>query len=297
MKEFLELQKKCLDKINTHICGNNCVLDHFCVKKQCELEDCSECLYHIQHGNPTFHYSCKKITYHYTLRFFNRFASEITYILRCLNYDNITDLNVVSLGCGPGTEIYGIIKTFLLKECNTILHYEGHDINSIWESVQTMSKECLKDYDHEINFYKTDLFADFHGFKNDVIDLLIFNYLLSDAVLFMTNSQKLNFIFDIVNFIIENKVKNILFNDISYYGDIGKLNSGVQLMKLLIQILNSKEIKFNTYFLNFPGDNYLGDEDWKTHQSNNILLSKLKENTYMDNIEICKSKQIFIQFK
>lgn len=72
--------------------------------------DCSRCLNQIQYGQPNFTYSCTKITYQYVLRFFNRFASEICYAMCLYNYKNISRINVVSLGCGPGSEVYGIIK-------------------------------------------------------------------------------------------------------------------------------------------------------------------------------------------
>ena len=116
MKELLSLQKICLDKIKlANHCINGCNINFYCQSHGCKKGDCSRCLNNIQYQNPTFHYSCERITYHYTLRFFNRFASEIIYMLNKFNYNDKSYLNVVSLGCGPGSEIYGILKTFLLK--------------------------------------------------------------------------------------------------------------------------------------------------------------------------------------
>lgn len=298
MLEFQNLQQQCLDLILANSgCSQDCPLGSYCISMGCTEGDCSKCLFQIQHGNPSFHYSCEKITYHYTLRFFNRFASEITHLLYFFDYSKLSDLNVVSLGCGPGSEVYGIIKTFMLKRANTILHYEGHDLNNYWETVQTMSKQCLGQLSHEIQFYTTDLFADFHGFDNNAIHILMFNYLLSDAAFFMTDEQKQRFIGDVVNFVIENNVKNMVFNDINYYGDAKRLNSGTQLMKLLINKLQLQNIQLKTSYYCFPNDPYRGNENWKWHRNNKNVFLTLAGNSYMNNVEYCNSKQIFVHIQ
>lgn len=298
MVELLILQQHCLRLLQTHPeCSQTCALNHYCTSVGCKAGECSSCLFQIQHGNPKFHYSCKKITYHYTLRFFNRFASEITHLLCFFDYKKLTDLNVVSLGCGPGSEIYGIIKTLSLKGRNTTLHYEGHDLNNYWETVQALSKQCLSQLSHKIQFYTTNLFADFHGFESNIIHILMFNYLLSDAAQFMTDIQKHSFIEDIANFIIENNVLNVLFNDINYYGYANKLDSGTQLMKLLIEKLKQRNKKLEIGYYCFIGDKYRGDERWKWHRNNNNLFLTLNGNSYMNNVEKCNSKQIFIHIQ
>ena len=298
MIELINLQQQCLSLIESHSgCSQSCALNHYCTKSGCTTGDCSRCLNQIQYGSPNFTYSCTKITYQYVLRFFNRFASEIIYRLFCFNFSKLPDLNVVSLGCGPGTEVYGIIKTLLLKNSNTILHYEGHDINNNWETVQEISKRCLGQLHHEINFYTTDLFTDFHGFAENKIHILVLNYLLSDAALFLSSTQKQRLMDDITNFILENNVKNVFFNDINYYGDVDGLNSGTQLMRLLIQILRKHNKQLKIFYTCFPNDPKRGNEDWKFYTQNKLLLQKHPNNPYMKNVEYCNSKQIFIHIK
>lgn len=294
----MNLQQQCLSFVESHSgCSQSCALDHYCTKAGCTAGDCSRCLNQIQHGSPNFTYSCAKITYQYVLRFFNRFASEIIYRLNYFDFSKLSNLNVVSLGCGPGSEVFGIIKTLLLKNSNTILHYEGHDINKSWESVQKISKQCLEQLPHEINFYTTNLFADFHGFAENKIHILVFNYLLSDAAFFLSNTQKQRLIEDITNFILENNVRNVFFNDINYYGNADSLNSGTQLMKLLIQILKKHNKQLKISYTCFPNDPKRGNEDWKFYRQNKLLLKQLEGNTFTKNIECCKSKQIFIHIK
>ncbi len=298
MIELINLQKRCLELYNRYLeCSQNCTLNQYCVNKACNIGDCTRCLYDIHHNNADFHYSCTKITYLYTLRFFNRFASEIVHMLVRFRYDNIKDLNVVSLGCGPGSEIYGIIKTLLLKKASTILHYEGHDLNLYWNHVQEISIQCLSKFHHEISFYNTDLFTDFHGFANGTIHLLMLNYLLSDAVFFMTEKMKFQFIDNIATFIVEKNVKCVFFNDINFYGEPNKLNSGTQMMKLLINVLGSKGIGLKILYYCFKKDPYRGTEGWIKHNDDMNLLLKLPDNIYMNNVDFCNSKQIIIIIK
>lgn len=83
MKEFSNLQNECLQLIESHNkCENNCCNNHFCINNGCKESDCSNCMYNILHNpNPQIHYSCNRITYYYVLRFFNRFASEISHLI------------------------------------------------------------------------------------------------------------------------------------------------------------------------------------------------------------------------
>lgn len=232
MQELLNLQQWCLDSLNSApSCGNNCPIGHYCTKCGVTDCDCSRCLNQIQWGRPNFSYSCFKITYQYTLRFFNRFASEICYAMRSYNYKKpIQRINVVSLGCGPGSEVYGIIKAFRVMNMDVTIHYEGHDLIDVWEPVQKKVVDSLSGLPHVINFHTSNLFADYHGFDNGRINILVLNYLLSHASKFYSDQQKKQFVDDIVDFVIQNGVRNILFNDINYYGSYASLNSGTQLM-------------------------------------------------------------------
>lgn len=297
MQEFIELQKRCLYLLQSHSsCGHSCSIAHFCEKNGCDECDCSKCLNEIQRGEPPkFTYCCERITYQYVLRFFNRFASEIYYAISLYKMDNPNRINIVSLGCGPGSEIYGILWALRQRGFNSILHYEGHDLVEAWEPVQQLSKECLAHSGHNINFYTTDLFNDFHGFDNGVVNLLILNYLLSDSVKFSTKQQNIQFIERIADFIIQNRIKNVLFNDIWYYGSFPTLNSGVQLIKLLIQKLKNKGARLSVAYKYFEKDGYIKNENWQPHPSDRLQFQDIKANKYALNINYCNSKQVFIR--
>lgn len=299
MQELLNLQQWCLDSLNTApSCGNNCPIGHYCTQCGATDCDCSRCLNHIQWGQPNFSYSCYKITYQYTLRFFNRFASEICYAMLSYNYSKpLPRLNVVSLGCGPGSEVFGIIKAFKMMNMNVTIHYEGHDLIDVWEAIQRKVVESLNGLPHTINFHTSNLFADYHKFENGKINLLVLNYLLSHAAKFYSHQQKNQFVDDIVDFVIQNEVRNILFNDINYYGSYASLNSGTQLMKLLINKLRVACVKHGVSYAYFPGDPYRGGENWKGYNSGALMFSKLKGNTFTANVGFCSSKQIFVHIQ
>lgn len=298
MQELLEFHNQCLYKIHNHTsCANNCPLGHYCTAVGCVENDCSKCLNNIQYGTPNFHYSCTRITYQYSLRFFYRFASEVATLLNRISFRNISNLNVVSLGCGPGSEIYGILKAFINQNATTTLFYEGHDLNPCWTDVQNISKQCLLQTSHHIDFYTTDLFADFHGFQDNIVHLLILNYLLSDAAKFMVRQKRILFVEEIANFILSNNVRNVFFNDISYYGNSQLLNSGTQLMKLLISILNKLGLKTECKYYYYQGDPYRGNENWILNENNNMQFAIHPDNTYMANVNFCRSKQIFVHIQ
>lgn len=300
MKEFSDLQNECLRRIVSHKkCENNCCNNHFCVNNGCRESDCSNCMNNIQRSkDPKIHYSCNRITYYYVLRFFNRFASEISYLIDLLvpDINKRTDIYIVSLGCGPGTEIYGFLKS-LNDSCSSIrLHYEGHDLEKSWESVQNISKKCLSSMNHDINFYNTDMFVDFHGFNSDYIDFLILNYVLSDAVKYLAKDQKTKFIDNIVDFILANNVRNVIFNDIKYYGNPSLLDSGIQLMKLLISQLKNRGKDIKELYFEFDS-NFYGNEHWRRYKTNDLKFNNIENNSFMENVNDCKSRQIYIHIK
>lgn len=299
MQELINLQQWCLNSLNAEpSCGNSCRIAHYCVQCGSADGDCSRCLNHIQWGQPNFTYSCHKITYQYTLRFFNRFASEIYYAMRSYRYnDPIHRLNVVSLGCGPGSEVFGIIKAFRTLNMNVSLHYEGHDLLDVWEPVQRQVKATFSNKPHVINFHTSNLFADFHGFDDGKIHLLVLNYLLSHAAKFYSAQQKHQFVDDLVEFIVQFGVQNILFNDIKYYGDYARLDSGTQLMKLLINKLSVAGCRSTVRYAYFPGDTCLGNEGWIGYQTDSLVMRNLNGNPYTKNVCSCCSKQIFVHIQ
>ena len=244
MKEFLDFLSECQTQYNSCAsCINNCPNNHYCKANEGQMSICNQCIFHILWAkHPSFSYGCPKITYHYALRFFNRFSSEIAYAMAKYRFGEIKKYNVVSLGCGPGSEVYGFVRVLKVRKLPIVLDYQGYDQNKIWKNVQDISKDKLSQSGHHIEFYCNDMFNDFVGFNGEGVDLLVMNYLLSDVQKFSNNvGQMEQFLSSVAFFVIMNNVRNILFNDNSYYGNKGKMDSGVQLMiRLIEEIKNGK---------------------------------------------------------
>ena len=297
MKEFLDFLLECQTQYNSCApCTNNCPNNHYCKANGGQMSKCNQCIFHILWAkHPSFTYGCPKITYHYALRFFNRFASEIAYAMSKYRFGNINKYNVVSLGCGPGSETYGFIRVLKSRNLPIILDYQGYDRNEIWKNVQDISKDKLSQSGHHIEFYSNDMFNDFVGFNGEGVDLLVMNYLLSDVQKFSNNvGQMEQFLSSVAFFVIMNNVRNILFNDSSYYGSKGCMDSGVQLMLRLIEELKKWQVNVNALYRCFPYDAKRGAEHWRSYSKNGLLFPLLPNNNLDKNVRYCNSKQILV---
>lgn len=294
MREISQLQQECLTRINNHPgCEGSCCANHYCVDNLCDECDCSACLNHIQWDNqPSFRYSCEKITFHYVLRFFNRFSSEICHLLNQCKISSLKELNVISLGCGPASELYGLVKSVHSRYPNIKLHFEGYDTNSCWAKVQNITKGLLAKDGLIVNFHCKDIFTDYVDAFQNKPAILVLNYVLSDMVKFNDEKTNQSIASQLADFVRAHNIRVILFNDIRYYGDSDKLNSGVQLMKLILDNLSAAGSEIERHYLYFDGDKYVGNEGWTPYKSNNLLFENLPDNPYIINVGSCGSKQI-----
>jgi hypothetical protein len=141
----------------------------------------------------------------------HRYASEVDKILKLLKHTKgvqlPNDLNVASIGCGPCTELFGIMNQF----GSGIVHYKGFDMNAIWQPLTMFERTLFPNVD--IHFYNQDFFAFMAG--NDWhIDILILNYLLSDMARCQTQTQCSAFLDSIINLCDNGRITYIVVNDI-----------------------------------------------------------------------------------
>lgn len=74
------------------------------------------------------------------------------------------------------------------------------------------------------------------------------------------------------------------------------MDSGVQIMnEIIVHLKERKAVK--THYMYFPSNAKLGDEDWRINRNNQCLFSSLKGNPFTQNVEYCKSKQIFVKIE
>lgn len=175
--------------------------------------DCYSCLskIHRKANQGMWTYMCQKITYNYILKHGHRYASEIDQILKLLkNTQGVQlplDLNVASIGCGPCTELFGILNQF---SANTV-HYKGFDMNPIWKPLITFERALFPNKD--IQFYNQDFFVFMAG-DDWHVDVLILNYMLSDMARCQTLAQCSAFVDSIINLCDSGRISYIVINDI-----------------------------------------------------------------------------------
>ena len=295
MQELLNLYSECHTKwLNYPPCGNDCPENHYCQRFGCLEGDCNQCLAAIQWYGTIRAYPCKKITYYYVMRFFNRFASEIEYVIREIQFGRTEKINVVSLGCGPGSEVYGIAHGLRFHNLPIRLDYQGYDLNPIWDDVQQMSINHLRNTGYDIRFFNTNMFTSFQPFAEQRVDILVMNYLLSDYVKNSAISTRHVFADEIIDFVIRANVKNVLFNDISLYGHHGQLDTGVQIMEYIMSRLKEIGYTLRGSRFHFPNDSFVPyDNRWRQHDSGNFLFTPMPNNPANGGINCCKSKQVY----
>lgn len=175
------------------------------------------------------------MAYNYVVKHFYRFASEIEYAFRIVYHaeqhnwkDNI---NVVSLGCGPSSELYGIINELQNQQSNLVVSYHGFDTNAIWQKIWNLNIDICKQ--HNVTYTTDDMFAYYTEHSDEHIDILILNYLLSDVARNMQNEEKTAFLDKLAEFIDVMDVQYVIFNDISLFYD--NLISGYSCMEYVVR--------------------------------------------------------------
>lgn len=232
-EKLSNLINKCLPLYKGREACDNCVNNKKCqTKESCKCYD--SCIYPLHRNNNCSHvYNCKNMALNYVIKHFYRFASEIAYAFRFifnLEKENWKDtINVVSLGCGPCSELYGIVDELERQGSDLNVNYRGFDLNDIWSDIWNLNKEICND--HELNFHNCDTFEYYNDNPNSHIDVLVLNYLISDIAR-KKGDDKTAFLDKLVNFIDQNDIRYIIFNDIPLF--YGSLNSGYSCMEYVI---------------------------------------------------------------
>ena len=168
-------------------------------------------------------YNCNKLICQYLCRHLDKQASEMLVALREINdiISSFSEFNVISLGCGPCTELVALDYYNQENGYNKNINYMGVDIEPSWEIIHTKIDEFIKQEHYNIDFKCS--FGDATDIKflgnlfNDNINVIILNYIVSSLY---SNSefQKLNTLYSsIAELISRNNIKNcvIIINDMN----------------------------------------------------------------------------------
>lgn len=176
--------------------------------------DCYYCLKHIhKYDNHVSHYSCKKITYNYILKHGHRYASEISKAVSDIkpHLSSNRTIHAISVGCGPSTELYGIINSLP----NYNISFIGFDQNTIWEDIQTFNQNIFTPAGHKVQYSYEDFFEFMHP-SSKCADFLILNYFFSDLIKFHKDITD-SFIEQLAILITEGRFQWVIINDIPLF--------------------------------------------------------------------------------
>lgn len=214
----------------------------------------SKCLNEIYQHNTNqtgrLRYNCNKLVHHYLYRQLDKQASEILVALREISnsISSLSEFNVISLGCGPCTELVAFDYYNQESGHNKNINYIGIDIESSWGIIHSKINEFLRQQHYNI---------DFKCFIGDVVDInflekkfnsnvniIVLNYLVS-SLYSSGEFQKLNKLYsNIAELLVKNNIKNciIIINDmnLSIRGTDTFIDIITKLTNNKVRIINQK---------------------------------------------------------
>ena len=155
---------------------------------ECQGE-CEECLDVIHFDKIKREYNCSNITYFYVCKYAYKYSSEIDYLFSPLKaIHNFPSYDIMSIGCGPCTELLGILSYMLRERESKDVTYVGFDINRIWEEIHDYLRKMRDDSSVDLNFkfiygdaFKIIQKLDLKNLKWRP-NILILQYVISDMV-------------------------------------------------------------------------------------------------------------------
>lgn len=251
------------------------------------------------HTNGRLKYNCPKLVNQYVYRALDKQASEILYALEnfCKNkLNHYESFEILSLGCGPATELIAIEHFNKINLLNKSINYYGIDVETTWNVIHKKIQEYIENdiyinsvhsrYDDVINVLNSDVLS------NKKFNLILLNYLISSLIA-DRNDVKINEIFNnITRLIIKNQISDciVIINDVNL--DIRGRDTFIN----LLEAFQSNGVNIFAYkqkcFLNNRWNN--GGELYGERYSNNQTIFKTHyEKTAFPN-NTCTSAQLLI---
>ena len=271
-----------------------------CRCETCIQVNCAKCLKKIhfpQNEREKRTYDCVNMADYYYCRYSYRYASEVVYGLRQFrDIMNTETLKVMSVGCGPCTELAAIDYLYHCGE----LKYNKLDFRGI-DPLKNMWKYIWKDIDSyykgQAKFYERDILemVDIIVEKKWVPDLIIFQYVFSDMYKKNDEEQIRLFIDKLVKFLNGQKDRKIyiLAND----ANIGmRYDGGRDFFDVLEKKINEPKSMRRYHFNN---DYKTTHYDYGTEYKNNKIFFDIPQHIKekYESIDSCASAQVLIKKK
>lgn len=97
---------------------------------------CEQCLDDIHFRRVTRDYDCTNMAFCYVCKYAFKYSSEIEYLVRDIpELRNLPKFYIMSLGCGPSTDLFGFRNYIERNGLQKEMVYVGVDYNPIWKPV------------------------------------------------------------------------------------------------------------------------------------------------------------------
>lgn len=199
-------------------------------------------------------YSCLKKLCYYVMNYGPSFVSEIYHFLAASKILEVfkpgCDVNVLSLGCGFGSDLVALKKYIIDKKHDINLRYTGVDKEPLWESLRFRDQEAVY-YIHDV----------FDGLNFEGFDIVFVNKLFSTL-------KRHNLHESFLSLIQEEVINNMKSKSFLIYNDVNHYNQGRDEFNARFEGVFSKNIQ---YF--FPiNDAYSGDGKYKRINEARIVV-------------------------
>ena len=203
-------------------CGASCQV---CTNTKC-TGDCGQCLRYIhwpqkaqEDGIPPREYDCVNMADYYVLQFGVRYASEILYAWGNANQNRKYEMSVLSIGCGPCTDLFAF-DYLLQKKQIALLNYYGTDLNykGVWTRLHTDIKNyALGKYKVHFNYDNANNISKDLDHSGIVPNVLVFQYVFSDMLKRFSEYEINSYIKEVAKYInnIMPPYSVIIINDIN----------------------------------------------------------------------------------
>lgn len=247
---FVESKYKC-----DH-CENNC------------QGGCEECLNAIHFSHDDRPYNCSNIVYFYTCKYTYKYSSEVDILISKLkSLKSFKAFNVLSIGCGPCTELIGLLRCSERSGFNKPITYAAFEMNEIWKPIHGFFIDQFKNLsNNNIRFSYSDACQAIPRLNLRNVEwkpnILILQYVLSDMD--KASMQIKPFIDDLFSKVISYMplYSYIIINDINHW-------KARQWFDYLKNKFNKKYIAWN-YRGYFENNNRKAYEYGTMHTSNRL---------------------------
>lgn len=206
----------CCDKMYRGACTDHGYKDCKDCTNDC-YGSCKRCLEYIHFENNR-RYNCINMLNYYVCKYSYRYLSEIGRIFSEINIlDSKKDISMISIGCGPCTDLFGVKQYMRNNNVDINLKYTGIELEDKWQYVHKLISS--KTGNNDIKFIYTDITKD-DDLPNELntCDILFFQYVISDMTRNNTEQDMKTFLQHIVERIIWRMKAGsyIIINDINH---------------------------------------------------------------------------------